>query len=200
MVPPEITVTIPEDRAEYLLNDIVYSDWTAVDVFPGLATAAAADDVNIGMASGEPFYTGSVGLHAFTVTAVDLAGNTTSVTVPYWVVYNILPRGVAVGIAVLEAVYTVGEVIHVRFSLTDSEGELISDAIATCTLVKVTLGMDKETYMILKVWKFNYDVETALYYLDIPTEGLTPGIYDLWLSFGDGTHRRLRVRLEGGED
>ncbi|MCD5417715.1 hypothetical protein LR021_05140, partial [Candidatus Bipolaricaulota bacterium] len=132
LVSPEITVTIPEDRAEYLLNDIVYSDWTAVDVFPGLATAAAADDVNIGMASGEPFYTGSVGLHAFTVTAVDLAGNTTTVTVPYWVVYNVLPRGVAaevepigifldksiaggggaVGIAVLEAVYTVGEVIH----------------------------------------------------------------------------------------
>jgi len=220
---PEIAITVPEDGAAYALNDTVNSDWIAVDALSGLDTASAVDDVNTGMASGAPFYTGSVGLHEFTVTATDLAGNTTTKTITYRVVYTILPGGAAggggaagegkgtpgfldksiaggggaVGITTLEAVYTVGDIIHARFSLTDADGNNIPDAVVSCTLVKVTLG-EEEAYEVLNLWRFGYNADTELYYLDIPTEGLAPGIYDLWLGFDDGTQKRLRIQLEGG--
>jgi hypothetical protein len=177
------------------------------------------------MVSGEPFYTGSVGLHDFTVTATDYAGNTTAETVTYRVVYTVLPGGAAgggggagegegtpgfldksiaggggaVGITTLEAIYTVGDVIHVSFSLTDADGEAITEAVVSCTLVKVALGKE-ETYEVLNLWKFIYDSEIGLYLLDIKTEGLTPGIYDFWLGFDDGTQKRLRIQLEEGEE
>ncbi|RLA68912.1 MAG: hypothetical protein DRG30_10720, partial [Epsilonproteobacteria bacterium] len=161
---PEITITVPEDGAEYGLNDTVSSDWIAVDALSGPDTASASDDVTTEMASGEAFYTGAPGLHSFTVTATDLAGNTTTETVTYRVVYTVLPGGAAgggggvegeggtfldksiaggggaVGITALEAVYTVGDVIHASFSLTDAEANNIPDAVVSCTLVKVTLG------------------------------------------------------------
>jgi hypothetical protein len=222
---PEIRLNVPEDNAEYGLNEMVNSDWAAVDPLSGVDTATAADDANTNMVSGEPFYTGSVGLHDFTVTATDYAGNTTAETVTYRVVYTVLPGGAAgggggagegegtpgfldksiaggggaVGITTLEAIYTVGDVIHVSFSLTDADGEAITEAVVSCTLVKVALGKE-ETYEVLNLWKFIYDSEIGLYLLDIKTEGLTPGIYDFWLGFDDGTQKRLRIQLEEGEE
>jgi hypothetical protein len=219
---PEITITVPEDDGEYVLNDTVYSDWVVIDPLSGIDTATAADDVSTGMTSGEPFYTGAPGLHNFTVTATDLAGNTTTETITYRVVYTVHPGGAAgggggaegeggtfldksiaggggaVGITTLEAVYTVGDIIHASFSLTDADGEIITDAVVSCTLVKVTLG-EEEAYEILNLWKFIYDSEIDLYLLDIETEGLYPGVYDLWLGFDDGTQERLRIQLEEGE-
>ncbi len=218
---PEITITVPEDGAEYALNDTVNSDWIAVDALSGLDTASASDDVSTEMASGEPFYTGAPGLHNFTVTATDLAGNTTTETITYRVVYTVLPGGAAggggaegeggtfldksiaggggaVGITTLEAVYTVGDVIRASFSLTDAEGNNIPEAVVSCTLVKVTLG-EEEVYDVLNLWGFNYDADTELYSLDIATEGLAPGTYDFWLGFDDGTQKRLRIQLEEGE-
>ena len=40
-----------------------------------------------------------------------------------------------------------------------------------------------------------YDAETGQYRLIYPTEGREPGIYDLWISFGDGQHQRIRIAL-----
>jgi len=223
---PVIEITVPaaappESDGEYVLNDTVNSDWTAVDLLSGLDTATADDDVNAGMVSGEPFYTGSVGLHDFTVTATDLAGNTATETVEYRVVYTVNPGGAAgggggvegeggtfldksiaggggaVGITTLEAVYTVGDMIHASFSLTDGDGEIITDAVTTLTLVEVILTGEGETYnVLLPIQAFPYDDETSLYSLDIATEHLVPGIYDLWLGFDDGTQERIRIQLE----
>jgi len=220
---PEITITVPEDAAEYGLNDTVDSNWIAVDALSGLDTAVANDDVNTDMVSGEAFYTGTVGLHGFTVTATDLAGNTATETVEYRVVYIVNPGGAAagggggvegeggtfldksiaggggaVGVTTLEAVYTVGDVIHVSFSLTNAEGDNIPDAVVSCTLMRVTLG-EEEVYDVLSLWRFDYSADTELYSLDIVTEGLPAGIYDLWLGFDDGTQQRLRIQIEEGE-
>jgi hypothetical protein len=220
---PEITITVPEDGAEYGLNDTVSSDWIAVDALSGLDTATANDDANTGMASGEPFYTGSVGLHEFTVTVTDYAGNTATEIVEYRVVYTVLPGGAAgggggvegegggfldksiaggggaVGVATLEAIYNVADVIHAGFTLTDADGEIITEAVVSCTLIAVTIGEEEEIYEILNLWQFVYNEETGLYFLDIEMEGLSPGVYDLWLGFDDGTQERLRIQLEEGE-
>jgi len=221
---PEITIYVPEDRGEYGLNATVPSDWVVVDPLAGLYTASASDDANTGMASGEPFYTGTVGLHPFTVTATDFAGtgNTATETVEYRVVETVIPGGAAggggalgeegasgfldksiaggggaVGIATLEAIYTVGEVIYVSFSLTDANDVNVPDAVVSCTVVRVTIAGDgEETYEIVALYQFVYDSDLELYTLDIETEGLSPGIYDLLLGFDDGTQERLRIQLE----
>ena len=103
--------------------------------------------------------------------------------------------GGTVGIAPLEAIYTVGDLIHAGFRLADAAGNDIPDAAVSCTLVAVTLGEKGESYAIINIRRFEYDPDTGLYFLDIPTEGLTPGIYDLWLGFDDGTAKRLRIQL-----
>jgi hypothetical protein len=216
LTPPVITIITPEDQADYGLNDVVLADWRVSDALSGLSSVVGT------VPSGEAIDTTTQGFHKFTVTATDLAGNTNTVTVTYRVVYVVHPGGVAgggggaegeggtfldksiaggggaVGITTLEAVYTIGDVIHVIFSLTDAKDNNVAGAVVSCTLVKVTLG-EEEAYDILNLWGFNYDADTELYSLDIATEGLAPGTYDLWLGFDDGTQTRLRIELLQGE-
>ncbi|MCD5408195.1 hypothetical protein LR090_02995, partial [Candidatus Bipolaricaulota bacterium] len=215
LTPPAITILVPEDGASYALNEEMLAEWWVVDELSGLHSAEGT------VASGESIDTASVGLHEFTVTAADNAGNTSVATVTYRVAYNVLPGGIAggggalgegvggfldksiagggaaVGIAPLEAVYTVGEVIHASFAITDVAGNPVVGATTTCTLVRVSIAEDgEESYLVLGFWMFGFDEDTGLYFLDIETEGLEPGIYDLWLGFGDGVPRRLRISLE----
>ncbi len=210
---PAVTIITPDDGAEYSLNERVPASWTAWDEPSGLKSATAT------AAPGSRIDTSIPGRHDFTVTATDRAGNVTTVTVTYRVVYTVSPGGAAggggaageqrggfldrsvaggggtVGIAPLEAIYTVGDLIHAGFRLADAAGNDIPDAAVSCTLVAVILGEKGESYAIINIRRFEYDPDTGLYFLDIPTEGLTPGIYDLWLGFDDGTAKRLRIQL-----
>jgi len=205
LTPPVVTITTPVDRADYNLAEEVLAEWTAADVPSGLASTVGTTS------TGSLIDTAAPGYHDFTVTATDLAGNSTVVTVTYRVVYEVAPGGVAgggggvepgeggfldksiaggggeVGLAPLEAIYNVGDVIYASFILTDNDGNPVTNAISTCTLVHVTFSDDKEIYAILNLFVFTSDGETGLYWLEIPTKTeeseLEPGIYDLWLGF-----------------
>ena len=76
--PPTITITVPVAGASYTLGQVVNAAFSCTDALSGKDTCAG---------SGSPIDTGSIGPHTFTVSASDLAGNTSNKSVTYNVVY-----------------------------------------------------------------------------------------------------------------
>lgn len=205
---PQIAINTPPEGSEYILNERVIADWSAND-------SVGIDSASGSVPDGGLINTGIVGDHIFIVTATDLAGNTTIVSHNYSVRYEKEPTGAEgsflkdpqavaggggqLGTTTLEGVYTVGEIISIRFQLTDANGNYVTDAHPSLSIVEVTIVNGKESYnALLEVWAFEYDPVAFEYFLDLDTSGLGVGIYDLWIAFGDGTQRRIRVVLEEG--
>ena len=79
---PEITITLPKDGAEYILNQEILADYAiqdAVGVDPTLTTAT----VPVGSA----IPTETMGEHTFTVLVEDYGGNTATKSVKYTVLH-----------------------------------------------------------------------------------------------------------------
>jgi len=79
--PPTIVIASPEDGASYALGEVVTAQWTVSDAVSGVDLASVQGTVPLGAA----INTSSVGEKAFAVTAKDVAGNVSSVTVHYLV-------------------------------------------------------------------------------------------------------------------
>jgi hypothetical protein len=82
--PPVIELLSPHDGATYLLREEVRADYACADEEGGSGLASCSGPV----ADGALVDTASVGLHEFTVVAADRAGNTSSATVRYRVLYD----------------------------------------------------------------------------------------------------------------
>lgn len=79
--PPLVTISTPPDTIpEYLLNEAVLADWSALDGLSGLAGVPAAS-----AAAGALIDTGTAGEKTFEVQADDVAGNRTTVQHSYYV-------------------------------------------------------------------------------------------------------------------
>lgn len=79
--PPNVTVTVPADRAEYSPGTNVIAEFACTDASSGIEPLSCRGTVP----SGNPIDTASVGTKTFTVTATDRAGNTRSLTRTYQV-------------------------------------------------------------------------------------------------------------------
>jgi hypothetical protein len=79
--PPTIAATSPPDGASYVLNQIALAGYTCQDEVGGSGLASCAGSV----ANGAAIDTSTLGSHTFTVTAIDTAGNVTTVTRSYTV-------------------------------------------------------------------------------------------------------------------
>ncbi len=203
--PPVIEITTPEDGAEYILNEAVVASWSARDAGSGIlsATGSAPDGGRVD--------TASVGDKVFLVTAMDLAGNRAEASNRYRVRYKVQPTGaegsflesplvgeeIQVGLFNLEGIYNVGETVRLRFQLTDIDDISVPDAHPSMSIVEVAITDGEESYTALPyVGVFQYDADTNEYILDLDTSGLSAGIYDLWIAFGDGELERVRIQLE----
>ena len=81
---PSIEILSPSDGAEYLLGEDVQADYSCKDEEGGSGLKTCAGPIE----SGEFLDTSTVGLREFTVTATDEAGNSSSATSHYRVVYD----------------------------------------------------------------------------------------------------------------
>jgi hypothetical protein len=79
---PSITITSPANSGSYDLNEPVASDYSCSDTTSGVASCSGT------VANGVNIDTGSVGPKNFTVTATDIAGNTTNTSASYSVLYR----------------------------------------------------------------------------------------------------------------
>ncbi len=77
---PTVTLTTPADGATFTRGEAVTADFTCADAPAGVVSCTGT------VPDGDPVDTATVGDHAFTVTATDNAGNSTTVTHHYTVV------------------------------------------------------------------------------------------------------------------
>lgn len=114
---PTITITTPANGAQYILGSTVHADYSCDDPGgSGVATCAGP------VADGAPIDTASVGAKSFTVNATDNAGNPSSSTHTYTVVYDFEGFFSPVdNLPVLNSVKA-GSSVPVRFSLNGDQG------------------------------------------------------------------------------
>jgi len=117
VAPAEAVTQVAGASGNYPLNSIQNASYTCSDSQSGVATCSGTT------ANGTPFDTSTVGFHSFTVNAVDVAGNATSVTHQYNVYwpgwsnfYQPIDNGNVLNVA------TAGSAIPVKFSLGGNYG------------------------------------------------------------------------------
>lgn len=209
--PPRLVVRVPERNKRYLLNENVLVDWFAYDSLSGVEFADAP------ARPGEPLDTSSPGFQTFRVFARDFAGNSASLEVEYqniFLIDTVFPNGFflnrllsaeeqrQVGTQRVLARYGIGESILFAFLLKDALGQAYTRAGANVLLAEVRFTEEGERHTIWDWRSIPYDPDKGFYFLAYPTEKRKPGLYDLWISFGDGQSQRIRVELvpgEGGE-
>jgi PKD repeat protein len=219
LTPPEIDLRVPRENARYVLSEVVLAEWDARD--PGsLASGIWRFEPT---ASGEPIDTRTAGRRPLTVQVWDWAGNTASAQVEYWVMFVLVPATavgvggsaedvlqVGAGLRLLDGeelpalgpagIYELGDVIRVAFALAGADGERVTDAFVSATLVGVG-EPDGGRPRLIGLWAVEYDSDLALYSLSIPTataEGtLPPGDYEIWIGLGDASSVGLRIQLQG---
>ena len=113
-MPPDITITAPAHNSEHLLNLSVASDYLCSDSGSGMATCGGP------VPTDSNFDTISVGSQSFTVTATDVAGNETSETTTYTVVYDVTIQS-------LKKSARQGSAVPIEWTLQDGLGNEIRD-------------------------------------------------------------------------
>ncbi len=186
---PAVTITLPANGAEYLLNDTVVVSWTADDLLSGIAKAEGT------LPPGVALDAGTVGEHAFTVTASDLAANQANLTVTYYVRYaysGILPPIRSDG----KSVFKLGQTVPVKFRLQDASGECVGGAIARLYLLNS--GREIEAVATSTATHgnfFRYDSREKQFVFELATRDLWAGIWQLRIALDDGTSYMTSITL-----
>lgn len=166
---------------------------TAGALPPGLALSPG------GQLSGTP---ATVGSWSFAITAVDTrgysgtAGYTLTVASPY-VWSGILPPVNADG----TSIFKLGSTVPVKFQLTDTSGQPVTNAQAWLYYAQVSnvvAGTDMEAVSTSAATTgnaFRYDPTAGQYIFNWGTKGLSVGTYDLVIVLGDGSRHMVQVSL-----
>lgn len=180
--PPVITIDAP-GAGPYVLNQAVAASYTCTD--SGSPVTACAGPV----ASGALVDTGTAGSHAFTVTATDAVGNTTSASVSYTISY-----GVCLLYDPAQA-KRAGSTIPIRLQLCDAAGQNVSRVDVALTALDVVKLSNEASSDVEDAGNANPDDDfrfdaslggTGGYIFNLKTTGLTTGTYVLrFLVSGD---------------
>jgi hypothetical protein len=192
---PTVTITCPREGDTYLQGQAVKAVWTAEDAGAGLdqtRTQASSE-------SGGLIDTSSFGVHTFTVTAVDKAGNTTELERTYTVPFRsagveqpVDPNGASI--------FKLGRTVPLKFRLCDAAGAPVNDAQPRLTVSKVTsavLGSDVEAvYTLVPTSDDLFRCEgDGRYVLNLGTKALTTGTYQVRIDLGRGALLTARFSL-----
>ena len=188
---PTITISSPVNGAQYVLNAAVPSGYECSDTISGMQSCSGT------VANGLNFDTSSVSAHSFTVSATDRAGNTaTPVKVTYNVIYSqskgrtVLPPLEQVdNPSKLKKSHQTGSTIPIKFQLFDSKGVPIGTAKPTLQIfdAKGTAVPVKASGSSNVGNVFRYDPTEQQYIYNLSTKGLSPGVYRILITLGDGS-------------
>ncbi len=192
---PAIAVSAPI-AGEYLLRQPVAAAWSAADATSGLAAVAGT------VPSGEAIDTSTPGPKTFTVTATDVAGNTATATVTYFVRYafgGFLAPITANG----QGLFRLGSTIPVKFQLADYSGALVATATATLALQQVDGTPDGSVFIDATAsgeantdGLFRFDPVAQQYIYNLSTKPLAIGTWMVRASLDDGSVRTAPVNLK----
>lgn len=203
--PPKISVRVPAEDNKYFLHEKVQVDWVAYDRLSGL------EFVDAPAQPGETLDTDHPGHQTFWVLARDRAGNTARIEVDYRVICyieTVLESGfyldrllppeeqVLMWQFPVRARYSRGEPIVIAFRLLDFYRQPGPWTRPNFLLTQVRPDPEFGEKHTIWDWVFiPYDAEAGFYRLSYDTTGREPGVYDLWLGFGDGQSERIRVGI-----
>jgi hypothetical protein len=195
--PPIVTVSVPGDGAIYLLDQPVTASWSASDALSGLASASGT------VASGSPIDTpfSALGPHTFSVTGLDNAGNSTTVTHTYFVQYSSAIGHVVLSPIQTGAVFKVGSTVPVKFQVFDFFGTSIGTPGVVQSFVLVgTSASTTELNQPLSTSAdggFRWDPTAQQWVFNLSTDGGTSGLtYDYQIGLNDGTAISFQFRLK----
>jgi probable HAF family extracellular repeat protein len=102
--PPQVVIDVPSDGAVFTLGQTINADYTCDDT-----GGSGIDTCDGDVPAGTPIDTSTIGAHSFSVTATDLAGNTTTLTHDY-----IVEQATTLLIQVGESILVVDDPVEVR--------------------------------------------------------------------------------------
>lgn len=188
---PTIAIDGIQEGAAYLVNSAPTATYSATDGASGMASQGAS--LTGGNANG-------VGIYTYTVTAADKAGNVATKSITYSVVYGF---GGFLAPLNLGKPFKYGSTVPVKFSLTDSNGNFLSSAVATITAQKyaneVAAGDPIEVSPAGGANQgnlFRYDASANQYIFNLDTSGMSVGTWDLIVSLDDKTAKRSRISVK----
>jgi hypothetical protein len=178
--PPTVTISTPAPGAAYTLNQPVTATYSCSDVGSGVASCTAKVG-STSIANGGAIPTSAVGVYTLTVTATDVAGNTTVQSVTYDVTYGICNFTPPIG--------PVGSLLVFNVTLCDYTGKNVSSSSITISAVDVDGTMPESG-------NFTYVVVTNSYSFVLNTTGLPAGNHVLDVAVtGDPLHHALAFTL-----
>jgi hypothetical protein len=206
---PLVNLLTPGDGASYLLNSVVASGYSCSDALAGLSTCSGTT------ASGANVETGTVGPHSFVVSALDLVGNSTTVSHNYAVGYA--TTGSCLGSAghdVLQPInpdsapttsaFKKGSTVPVKFRVCDANGNSIGSAgvVTSFKLVKKAFGAVETTVTEDPVSTtpdsaFRWSSTDQQWIFNLSTKNLTGGYtYSYEIGLNDGTRIAFHFYLK----
>lgn len=174
---PVVVVTAPASGATYFLNEVVLADWTATDALSGVASESGTVDKN------EAIDTSSIGLKPFVVTATDNAGNSTTVTHSYTVVYRFG------GLSVPSAKgFKIGSSIPIKWHFEDFDNEkqdIGAHGIVVITRTGSASSLDGDLVLEDASGKsgHQYDTTTFVNQFNWQTKGWQTGVYKIEIRY-----------------
>jgi len=204
--PPDIVLTTPADGATYILNQQTNASFSCTDGGAGIASCSGT------AANGARFDTTSVGAKTFTVTATDAAGNRTSTTVAYSVIFAGSGRCLwNDGHQVLwpieadgSSVFLRGLSVPARFRVCDANGGSIGSpsVVSSFKLVRAvsngviqTLNQDVPSALLSPL--FRWDQLLQEWEFVIKTKGYVKGTtYSFRVTLSDATFIDFRFALK----
>jgi hypothetical protein len=170
--PPVITINSPTATPTYTLNQPVTANYGCTDGGSGVTTCTGP------VPNGAALDTSTVGMHQFTVNAVDNVGNKSTMTVTYYVSYAVCLQYTPTH-AMPPSTYPF------RIELCDNSGTDVSSSSVTVTAFVIMPGAIPPTSPAQPNNHFLFDSSIGSsggYLYLLRTAGLSPGSYQLHIS------------------
>ncbi len=191
---PEIAIDSPMNEVVYLLNEEATASWSVEDEISGIESSSGT------VPSGSTIDTSILGANSFSVYAVDEAGNESTKTVTYSVLYDY--SGVLSPLNnVKKNAFKLNRNIPVKFQLKDYYGNFITDATGKLYIAKIENGITGEELEGVTAGKanegnlFRYDSKSDQYVFNLDTKTLSTGIWQLKISLDDGTSKYTNIEI-----
>lgn len=169
--------------------------WSAEDALSGIDASSGT------IPSGANIDTASVGTKILTFSAIDKAGNESTVSISYRVVYQysgILQPINNDG----SSIFKLGSTVPTKFQLTDANGSFVATAVGKLYYSKVSDSVQGNVLEAASTSSattgnlFRYDPASNQYIFNLSTKGLQTGTYKLTIVLDDGNSYEVRISLK----
>lgn len=197
ITPPQINA--PNLSSEYLFNSSLQLQFSATDDKSGIANITATLNGNP-VINNQTVILNKPDVNVFQIIAIDNAGNISTSTQQFKVVYNF--GGFQPPIKIDgSGVYKLGRALPIKFQLFDVNSSLISSAMAKLSVLKISNSVVSalaEVFSVSAADKgntFRYDPLNNQYIFNLDTSRLSVGIWNLQIVLDDGNGYNINMSI-----